>query len=31
MRELNIEQQQELNHNLTPTKAAEEMKEKATS
>ena len=31
VRELNIEEQQELNHNLAPTKAAKEMKLKAKS
>ena len=31
MRELNIEEQEELNHNLAPTNAANEMKQKAQS
>ena len=31
MRELNIEEQEELNHNLSPKKTAKEMKQKAKS
>ena len=31
MRELNIEEQEELNHDLAPTKAEKEMKQKAKS
>ena len=31
MRELNIEEQEELNQDLAPTKAAEEMKQKVNS
>ena len=31
MRELNIEEQEELNHELAPTKASEEMKQKGKS
>ena len=31
MRELNTEEQEELNQNLTPTKAAKAMKQKAKS
>ena len=31
MRELNIEETEELNHDLAPTKAAKEMKQKAKS
>ena len=31
MRELNIEEQEEQNHELAPTKAAEEMKQKGKS
>ena len=31
MRELNTEEQEQLNHDLAPTKAAKEMKQKAKS
>ena len=31
MKELNIEEQEELNHKLAPTKAAKELKQKVKS